>query len=82
VGTRALRLAADFAVDVQRASRVRLDSIEANKPAHKLAESLGFKRLEHFPGGPGWTHHGLTHEEWETRSLELASTLGQGSIAA
>ena len=82
VGTRALRLVADFAVDVQRASRVRLDSAEANKPAHKLFESLGFKRLEHFPGGLGWTHHGLTHEEWETRSLELASTLGQGSIAA
>jgi len=82
VETRALRLVADFAVDVQRASRVRLDSLEANKPAHKLFESLGFKRLEHFPGGPGWTHHGLTHEEWETRSLELASTLGQGSIAA
>ena len=82
VGTRALRLLADFAVDVQKASRLRLDSLDANKPAHRLAESLGFKRLDHFPGGPGWTHHGLTHEEWEVRSQALASSLGEGTIAA
>jgi RimJ/RimL family protein N-acetyltransferase len=82
VGTRALRLAADYAVDLQRASRLRLDNLEANKPAQRLAESLGFKQLHHFPGDPGWIHHGMTHEEWEQRSVELARTLGEASVAA
>jgi RimJ/RimL family protein N-acetyltransferase len=82
IGTRALRLLADFVVEIHKASRLRIDTVEANKPAHRLAESLGFKRLEHFPrGAPGWAHHGLTHEEWEGLSFELAPKLGQGSIA-
>jgi RimJ/RimL family protein N-acetyltransferase len=82
IGTRALRLLADFVVEIHKASRLRIDTLDGDRPAHRLAESLGFKRLEHFPSGaPGWAHHGLTHEEWEELSLELASTLGQGSIA-
>jgi hypothetical protein len=62
---------------------LRVDTVAANKPAHRLVEGLGFKRLEHFPSGaPGWAHHGLTHEEWEATSQDLATTLGQGSMAA
>jgi RimJ/RimL family protein N-acetyltransferase len=83
VGMRSLRLLADYSVDVLGASRLRIDTEAHNAAAHRLAEALGFKRLEHYPGrAPGWVHHGLTDDEWAQRSHELADDLGQGSIAA
>lgn len=81
-GVRALRLVADYAIDLLGASRLRIDSQERNRPARALCESLGFKRLDKPAfGREGQVYYGITQEEWEERSRELARHLGEGSIA-